>query len=103
MNTETQTHTLTLPWVEAATKHFVYADEMREAFSLAMAVGLNAIFSGPGGHGKSEFLMAAIGAIGDVRQVFRVRYLSGGALWWSRPRCPESSGWRGKGCHSVQS
>jgi MoxR-like ATPase len=66
MNTATQEYTLTLPWVEAATSHFVNAQDMREAFSLAMAAGLNLIFSGPGGHGKSEFLEAAMGAIQDV-------------------------------------
>jgi len=60
------THTLTLPWVESATSQFVSADEMRKAFSLAIASGLNLIFSGPGGHGKSEFLMDAIGAIEGV-------------------------------------
>jgi len=38
---------------------------MRKAFSLAITAGLNMIFSGPGGHGKSEFLMSAIGAISD--------------------------------------
>jgi len=59
-------HTLTLPWVKSATSQFVNADDMREAFSLAMAAGLNLIFSGPGGHGKSEFLMAAIGAIENM-------------------------------------
>jgi MoxR-like ATPase len=59
-------HTLTLPWVKQATASFVHADEMREAFSLAITAGLNMIFSGPGGHGKSEFLMSAIGAISDT-------------------------------------
>lgn len=59
-------HTLTLPWVEAATSGFVKAAEMREAFSLAIVSGRNLIFSGPGGHGKSEFLAAAIAAIQDV-------------------------------------
>lgn len=67
MDTEVQPHTLTLPWVEKATSQFVNAQDMREAFSLAVAAGLNLIFSGPGGHGKSEFLMAATSAIGDVR------------------------------------
>ncbi|HET6747438.1 MAG TPA: AAA family ATPase [Candidatus Saccharimonadales bacterium] len=63
---DTLSHTLILPWVESATGHFVYADEMRKAFSLAIAAGVNLIFSGPGGHGKSEFLEAAFGAIRDV-------------------------------------
>lgn len=58
--------TLVLPWVQAATSGFVNAHEMREALSLAMAAGLNLIFSGPGGHGKSEFLTSAIGAITDT-------------------------------------
>lgn len=56
-------HTLTLSWVEQATCQFINASEMREAFSLAVAAGVNLIFSGPGGHGKSEFLTAAFGAI----------------------------------------
>ncbi len=59
-------HTLVLPWVRRATSMFVDADPMRQAFSLAIAAGLNLIFSGPGGHGKSEFLNAAIGAISDA-------------------------------------
>ena len=59
-------HTLTLPCVEAATSGFVQADAMREAVSLAIVAGENLIFSGPGGHGKSEFLAAAFGAIEDL-------------------------------------
>lgn len=59
-------HTLTLPWVASATRSFVYVDEMREAVSLALAAGVNLIFSGPGGHGKSEFLTAVFGAITDA-------------------------------------
>jgi MoxR-like ATPase len=59
-------HTMTLPWVEQATRHFVYVEDMREAFSLALVAGQNLIFSGPGGHGKSEFLTAAFDAIEDV-------------------------------------
>lgn len=64
--TENPQHTLTLPWVKAATAHYVNADDMQRAFSLAIAAGLNLIFSGPGGHGKSEFLMDAIGAIENM-------------------------------------
>lgn len=56
-------HTLTLPWVEQATCQFINAGDMREAFSLAVTAGVNLILSGPGGHGKSEFLTAAFGAI----------------------------------------
>lgn len=63
MNTSTHEHTMILPWVQSATNMFVNAKEMREAFSLAIVSGLNLIFSGPGGHGKSEFLNAAFGAI----------------------------------------
>lgn len=56
-------HTLTLPWVEHVTQGFVFCDDMREAVSLALAAGLNLIFSGSGGHGKSEFLEAVFSAI----------------------------------------
>jgi hypothetical protein len=59
-------HTLILPWVERATDRFVFAHEMREAFSLALVAGVNLIFSGPGGHAKSEFLAAAMGAVSNA-------------------------------------
>ena len=64
--TDSSEHTLTLPWVKCATDQFVFADEMRRAFSLALVAGVNLIFSGPGGHAKSEFLAAAMGAISDA-------------------------------------
>jgi MoxR-like ATPase len=57
------THTLTLPWVKEATEGFVFCDDMRVAVSLALAARLNLIFSGPGGHAKSEFLETVFGAI----------------------------------------
>src|SRR5690349_6226201 len=63
---DADSHTLTLPWVEQATQGFVNAVAMRQAFSLALTSGLGLIFSGPGGHAKSEFVMAALGAIGDI-------------------------------------
>lgn len=63
---ETADHTLTLPWVRTATRGFVYAEEMRQAVSLALAAGLNLIFSGPGGHAKSEFLEAVFSAVDDT-------------------------------------
>jgi MoxR-like ATPase len=66
MQSETAQHTLTLPWVESATQKFVFAAEMRKAFSLALVAGVNLIFSGPGGHAKSEFLEAAMAAIQDA-------------------------------------
>ncbi|MGD8374003.1 MAG: AAA family ATPase [Candidatus Woesebacteria bacterium] len=59
----TTQHTLTLPWVEKATQGFVFCDDMRQAVSLAIAAGVNLIFSGPGGHAKSEFLAAVFEAI----------------------------------------
>ncbi|HET9411713.1 MAG TPA: hypothetical protein VFO38_02610, partial [Candidatus Saccharimonadales bacterium] len=71
MKTSTDTHTLTLPWVTEATSMFLYAEEMRAAFTLAVAMGQNVIFSGPGGHGKSEFLMAAIHAIAGLDPYIR--------------------------------
>jgi len=56
-----------LDWVKSATAKFVYADGMREALSLALAANLRVLFSGPGGHGKSEFFVDAFGAIkGEV-------------------------------------
>lgn len=58
-------HSLTLPWVEQVTRGFVYCDDMRAAVSLAIAAGVHLIFSGPGGHAKSEFLEAVFGAISD--------------------------------------
>lgn len=65
--TQNETHTMTLDWVRSATTAFIHADEMREAVSLALASGLNVMFSGPGGHGKSEFLSAVFCAIQDVQ------------------------------------
>ncbi|HEU5187569.1 MAG TPA: AAA family ATPase [Candidatus Saccharimonadales bacterium] len=59
----TSSHTLTLPWVERVTQGFVFCDDMRVAVSLALAAGVNLIFSGPGGHAKSEFLETVFGAI----------------------------------------
>jgi MoxR-like ATPase len=59
-------HTLVLPWIQAATKHFVFAERMRTVMSLAVASREFSIFNGAGGHGKSEFLMAALAAIKDV-------------------------------------
>ncbi len=64
---DTDSHTLTLDWVERATNGFVFAKDMREAVSLALTSGSNLIFSGPGGHGKSEFLTAVFGAISDTK------------------------------------
>ncbi|HYG84029.1 MAG TPA: AAA family ATPase [Verrucomicrobiae bacterium] len=58
-----QSHTLTLPWVTKVTQGFVYCDEMREAVSLALVAGVNLIFSGDGGHAKSEFLDAVFRSI----------------------------------------
>lgn len=66
MSTTTQSassHTLALPWVKHVTEGFVFCDDMRVAVSLALAAGVNLIFSGPGGHGKSEFLETVFGAI----------------------------------------
>jgi MoxR-like ATPase len=60
-------HTLTLPWVAAATSQFINAKRMREVFSLALVSGKNFLFSGPGGHAKSEFLNAGYSAIEDVK------------------------------------
>jgi MoxR-like ATPase len=64
--TKTNAHTLTLPWVAAATAGFMYAEEMREVVSLALAAGENFVFSGPGGHGKSEFLNSVFATIKDI-------------------------------------
>lgn len=55
--------TLTLPWVEASTKRFVNAAEMREVLSLALVSGKNVILFGPGGHGKSEFVSDCLAAV----------------------------------------
>jgi MoxR-like ATPase len=66
MTTSTPQHTLTLPWVTAATRNFVFIDKMREAISLALASGLNLVLYGPGGHGKSEVLQAVFDAINGV-------------------------------------
>lgn len=63
MSQQTTSTTLSLPWVDAATRGFVNAQAMREAISLAIAGSLNVIFSGPGGHGKSEFLNAVFASI----------------------------------------
>jgi MoxR-like ATPase len=57
------THTLTLPFVEGATRSFIRAERMREVVSLALVSGLNPLFSGPGGHGKSEFYNSVLSAI----------------------------------------
>ncbi|MXQ52840.1 AAA family ATPase [Shimazuella alba] len=64
--TKTNAHTLTLRWVAAATAGFMYAEEMREVVSLALAAGENFVFSGPGGHGKSEFLNSVFATIKDI-------------------------------------
>jgi len=64
--TATKAHTLTLACIETATAGFMFADDMRAVVSLALAAGENFVFSGPGGHGKSEFLNAAFAAIEDV-------------------------------------
>jgi MoxR-like ATPase len=56
-------HTLTLPWVDAATSRYVFVDELRAALSLAAVSGLGLLLSGEGGHAKSDFLRDALGAI----------------------------------------
>ena len=58
--------TTTLPWIEEATAGFVNSEPMRDAVSLALASGMNVLLSGPGGHGKSEFLEAVFSAIGGM-------------------------------------
>jgi MoxR-like ATPase len=63
INRSDASHALTLPWVERVTQGFVFCDDMRVAVSLALAAGVNLIFSGPGGHAKSEFLETVFGAI----------------------------------------
>lgn len=62
----TAPHTLTLSWVAGATRTFVFAQAMREAVSLALAGGMNYLFSGPGGHAKSEFIAAVYRAIREI-------------------------------------
>src|SRR4051812_41632194 len=60
-----------LPEVANATNHFVYAENLQEIASLALASGLNVILSGPGGHGKSEFVQAVTDMIVGARTFFQ--------------------------------
>jgi len=57
-----------LPVVADALKTFVYADEVKEILSLALASieagkPINLLFYGPGGHGKSEIVRALFKAL----------------------------------------